>query len=72
MLQLSDVEMLDASATTAEILEFLRGTVYSRIPVYHETIDNIVGLIHEKDFYAALLSIGAVPAGISTVCRGDA
>lgn len=26
---------------------------YSRLPVYHETIDNIVGVIHEKDFYAA-------------------
>ncbi len=26
---------------------------FSRIPVYHETIDNIVGVIHEKDFYAA-------------------
>ena len=26
---------------------------YSRLPVYHETIDNIVGVIHEKDFNAA-------------------
>lgn len=26
---------------------------YSRIPIYHETIDNIVGVVHEKDFYAA-------------------
>ncbi len=26
---------------------------YSRLPVYHDTIDNIVGVIHEKDFYAA-------------------
>ena len=26
---------------------------YSRLPVYNETIDNIVGVIHEKDFNAA-------------------
>lgn len=26
---------------------------YSRLPVYHEDIDNIVGVIHEKDFHAA-------------------
>jgi CBS domain containing-hemolysin-like protein len=26
---------------------------YSRLPVYRESIDNIVGVIHEKDFYAA-------------------
>ncbi len=24
---------------------------YSRLPVYRETIDNIVGVLHEKDFY---------------------
>ena len=26
---------------------------YSRLPIYHDTIDNIVGIIHEKDFHAA-------------------
>ena len=25
---------------------------YSRLPVYHEDIDNIIGVIHEKDFHA--------------------
>ena len=27
---------------------------YSRLPVYHETIDNIIGVVHEKDLYAAM------------------
>ena len=26
---------------------------YSRLPIYQDSIDNIVGVIHEKDFYAA-------------------
>lgn len=26
---------------------------YSRLPVYNDTIDNIIGVVHEKDFYAA-------------------
>ena len=26
---------------------------YSRLPIYHDSIDNIVGVIHEKDFNAA-------------------
>ena len=26
---------------------------YSRIPVYHETIDKIIGMIHERDFFTA-------------------
>jgi CBS domain containing-hemolysin-like protein len=29
---------------------------YSRIPVYEETIDHIVGLIHERDFFIAYLN----------------
>ncbi len=28
-----------------------RDTGFSRLPVYNETIDNIVGVIHHKDFY---------------------
>ena len=28
---------------------------YSRLPVYHDTIDNIIGVVHEKDFYLARL-----------------
>ncbi len=26
---------------------------YSRIPIYHTSVDNIIGLIHEKDFFSA-------------------
>lgn len=26
---------------------------YSRLPIYHETIDNIIGVVHQKDFYKA-------------------
>ncbi len=31
---------------------------FSRLPVYHETIDNIVGILHEKDFMAHITSGG--------------
>ena len=30
---------------------FFRETGFSRLPVYNETIDNIIGVIHHKDFY---------------------
>ena len=36
-----------------EVARLLAESGYSRLPVYHESIDNIVGVIHEKDFYAA-------------------
>lgn len=46
---------------------------YSRLPVYSETIDNIIGVIHEKDFNAAryrgetMLSSLKVPVTYTTV-----
>ncbi len=33
-----------------EIVELFRTSGFSRLPVYRDTIDNIVGVIHEKDF----------------------
>lgn len=41
----------NASMDTLE-LSFVESG-YSRIPIYDNNIDNIVGVIHEKDFYAA-------------------
>ncbi len=38
-------------ATKQEIKKIFDSERYSRIPVYRDTIDSIVGFIHEKDFY---------------------
>ena len=48
-----DLVAVEEDCSMDEIASVLAESGYSRIPVYHETIDNIVGLIHEKDFYAA-------------------
>ncbi len=37
-----------------DIKQLFLSTHYSRLPVYEESIDNIVGMIHEKDFFRAL------------------
>ena len=42
-----DVDSMD------EIAKAFAESGYSRLPVYHEDIDDIVGVIHEKDFHAA-------------------
>ena len=36
-----------------EIAAVFAESGYSRLPVYHKDVDDIVGVIHEKDFYAA-------------------
>ena len=38
-----------------EVTETFADSGYSRLPVYHDTIDNIIGVVHEKDFYLARL-----------------
>ena len=37
-----------------EVVESFAESGYSRLPVYHDTIDNIIGVVHEKDCFAAL------------------
>lgn len=46
-----DVSAVDVCATNQEIADVFRKTGYSRLPVYQETIDSIVGVINEKDFH---------------------
>ena len=47
-----DIEAIDVDASEDEIANVFEACGYSRLPVYQETIDNIVGILHEKDFYA--------------------
>ena len=46
-----DVTAIEDTATPEEAAELFRVTWYSRIPVYHEDLDHIVGILNEKDFY---------------------
>ncbi len=48
-----DVEAVDKYAPLDEIEKVFNTTNYSRLPVYIDDIDNIVGVIHERDFEAA-------------------
>ena len=38
-----------------ELAQTFAESGYSRLPVYHDTVDNIIGVVHEKDFYIARL-----------------
>lgn len=45
-----DIVAISSDTPVEEILDTYRTSGFSRLPVYEETIDNIVGVIHEKDF----------------------
>ncbi len=47
------MEALSYSATLDEVKEFMLDNAYSRIPVYKNDKDHIVGILYERDFFPA-------------------
>ena len=48
-----DIVAVEDTDSMEEIAKIFAENGHSRLPVYHEDIDNIIGVIHEKDFHAA-------------------
>ncbi len=46
-----DIEAFPVDAPKQEIAQAFSESKYSRLLVYEESIDNIVGVVHQKDFY---------------------
>ena len=62
-----DIVAVDAVSTIGELLTIVREQQYSRIPVYNESLDNIVGMISIKDLI--LLDSGHQSHPITTLIR---
>ena len=50
-----DVVAVEDDIPLEELAQTFAESGYSRLPVYHGTIDKIIGVVHEKDFYIARL-----------------
>lgn len=50
-----DIVSISDQASAKELDELISSNRFSRIPVWHESIDTIIGMIHEKDFHEAEL-----------------
>ena len=48
-----DAIMIGDTSTLENALSIFNETGFSRIPVYHEQIDNVIGLLNVKDIFAA-------------------
>ncbi len=46
-----DIVAVNITSTHEQIEKAFRFNSFSRLPVYENSVDNIVGVIHEKDFY---------------------
>ena len=51
-----DITGVSTEATKEEISKVFADTAYSRLPIFEGTIDHIVGVIYQKDFYNYVFS----------------
>ncbi len=49
-----DVTFINVNDSAEKIKEIIIENRYSRIPVYEETVDNIIGILHTRDYLEAL------------------
>jgi CBS domain containing-hemolysin-like protein len=49
MVPRADIEAVEIGTTLGELLAVFRKSGHSRMPVYRETLDDPVGLVHIKD-----------------------
>ncbi|MDD4781572.1 MAG: hemolysin family protein [Tissierellia bacterium] len=50
----TDIVAIEDEDTIEYVKESFLTSGYSRLPVYQDNIDNIIGVLHEKDFYQAV------------------
>lgn len=46
-----DIEAIDIEDTEDEVAEFFKKTGYSRMPVYEDDLDKVLGVLNQKDFH---------------------
>jgi Mg2+/Co2+ transporter CorB len=57
MLHRSKIEMLDANARPQEILEQCLESSHTRLPVFRDDPENIIGMVHAKDLLRAMYKL---------------
>lgn len=64
MVHRKTMEMIDADLPVATIIRAAVRSSHTRLPLYRDNPDNIVGILHSKDLLRALNRRGAAPATI--------
>ncbi len=54
MLHRSNIEMIDVDLPPQEILELCLNSAHTRLPIYREQHENIIGVLHAKDLLRAM------------------
>ena len=63
------IAALDVNTPIHEVISLLVQSPYSRLPVYRESIDNVVGMLHTKDVVRWLVIGSEETASLATLSR---
>jgi len=64
-----DLVAIDDSSTWREVVDLVRSSEHSRLPVFASTIDNVVGVLYAKDLLPSVLSGKEPEGGWTTLVR---
>ena len=53
MVPRADIDAVDVSTSLDDLAELMREKGHSRVPVYRETLDDVIGMVHAKDVLVA-------------------
>ncbi len=65
----ADIVAIEEKASFADLAALFAEAGHSRIPVYRDTLDTIVGMIHIRDAFAILAGKTPVPDSIASLIR---
>jgi len=65
----ADIIAIEEKASFADLAALFAEAGHSRIPVYHETLDTIVGMVHIRDAFAILAGKAPVPDTLEPLIR---
>jgi CBS domain containing-hemolysin-like protein len=63
----SDMISAEAQVSAADLIQLITDEGYTRIPIYQDSPDNIIGILHAKDLLPFCLSAAPMPAASELV-----
>ena len=67
MVPRADIAAVEIDTPLAELVDLIRSTAHSRMPVFRDTLDDVIGMVHIKDVLA--YQEGETPFQLSNIVR---
>lgn len=69
MVPRADISALEVNASMSDLIELINAEAHSRVPIYQETLDDAIGMIHIKDVMSAQQNIDRKELKLRNIMR---